>query len=156
MTRPVHARGEQRALCGVRQVLRTHTTANPDSVTCPRCLAAMRRAARLTPEKQTSVGYVSNEVFGVEPATLTTRTCPMPQTEPHPLDGQFEPAAEAVAKCSPATPLADTAAASAAISLKRIADALDGAGFAGTLEDAIVRALDNGANNAISTWMRHR
>jgi hypothetical protein len=45
---------------------------------------------------------------------------------------------------------------STAISLKRIADALEGGGLADKLEDSIVRAIGHGADNAISSWLRHR
>lgn len=46
--------------------------------------------------------------------------------EHHPFDGQFEPAAEAVAKDNPSIPLPEIAQASIAISLKRLADHLAG------------------------------
>lgn len=52
---------------------------------------------------------------------------PMPDySPPHPFDGQFEPPAEALAKMNPCIPLPEIAQASIAISLKRIADLLDG------------------------------
>lgn len=49
----------------------------------------------------------------------------------HPLDGQFEPAAEAVSIAEPKQwSVAEIAAASTAISLKRIADVLEAGLFA--------------------------
>lgn len=48
------------------------------------------------------------------------------QDPPHPFDGKFEPAAEAVAKDNPMIPLSEIALASIAISLKRLADTIDG------------------------------
>lgn len=55
------------------------------------------------------------------------------------------------------TPIDTTAAlASIAISLKRIADVLENNESANQLEEAIIRAIDAGANNAISTWQRRR
>lgn len=50
----------------------------------------------------------------------------MADLEPHRLDGQFEEAAEAVARHDPNIPLKTIAEVSLAISLKRIAEALDG------------------------------
>ena len=44
--------------------------------------------------------------------------------EPHPLDGQFEPAAEAWAKLQPLIPASEIAQVSIAITLKRMADHL--------------------------------
>ena len=55
------------------------------------------------------------------------------------------------------TPIDMTAAAaSIAISLKRIADALENNENANRLEEAIIRAIDCGASNAIQTWLRAR
>lgn len=46
--------------------------------------------------------------------------------DPHPLDGQMEPAAEMFAKAHPSLPSSHSATVSIAISLKRIADAMTG------------------------------
>lgn len=54
---------------------------------------------------------------------------------PHPFDGQFEPPAEAAAKGDPRIPLSEIAAASTAISLKRIADSLSTSGAQDLLSD---------------------
>lgn len=64
---------------------------------------------------------------------------PMPdyQPESHPFDGQFEPAAEAVAKDSPCIPLPEIAQASIAISLKRLADHLAGTNQRSGIVDAL-------------------
>lgn len=48
------------------------------------------------------------------------------QDPPHPFDGQFEPPAEAVSKENPRIPLSEIALASIAISMKRLADRIDG------------------------------
>lgn len=48
------------------------------------------------------------------------------QDPPHPFDGQFEPPAEAASKENPRIPMSDIALASIAISLKRLADQIDG------------------------------
>ena len=47
------------------------------------------------------------------------------QPEPHPFDGKFEAAAEAVSKSNTYIPLPEIAQASIAISLKRIADMME-------------------------------
>ena len=50
-------------------------------------------------------------------------------------------------------------ALSTAVSLKRIADALNpatGPTFNDRLEEALQRGIENGANNAISTWQHRR
>lgn len=57
--------------------------------------------------------------------------------EPHPFDGQFEPAAEAVAKDNPHISLDKIAQASIAISLKRLADHLTGTDLRRDLVDAL-------------------
>lgn len=67
--------------------------------------------------------------------------------ETHPFDGQFEPPAEAIAKMNPGIPLPAIAQASIAISLKRIADALNGDGldFSNIAHEAGM-AFQNGIN----------
>lgn len=55
---------------------------------------------------------------------MTTTDSPAP--EPHPFDGQFEPAAEKAWRGNDDIPLRAIAQASIAISLKRIADGVEG------------------------------
>lgn len=78
------------------------------------------------------------------------------EEEGHPLDGAFELPAERLSKGNPRIALGEIALASAAISLKRIADALEGGKLAEKLEDALVRGIDTGADQAIGSWIRRR
>ena len=50
----------------------------------------------------------------------------------------------------------DASLTSIAISLKRIADAIEGTGLADKIEQAISSGLWNGAENAIGQWRRSR
>lgn len=76
---------------------------------------------------------------------------PMPDyPPPHPFDGQFEPAAEAVAKDSPHIPLDEIAAASLAISMKRIADAITSP--TNEYGETAVEALGGNLRRALMGW----
>lgn len=78
--------------------------------------------------KETAMGAEQNTAHGE----------PMPDyMQPHPFDGQFEPAAEAVAKDNPRIPLPEIAQASIAISLKRLADHLAGTDQRSGIVDAL-------------------
>lgn len=65
---------------------------------------------------------------------------------PHPLDGQFEPQAEAWAKMQPTIPASEIAQVSTAISLRRLADAFTSSvnDYGETLPEAIAGELRRG------------
>lgn len=50
----------------------------------------------------------------------------------------------------------DTALVSIAVSMKRIADALEGTAFADNVANAIAHGIDTGALHAINNWVRSR
>lgn len=80
--------------------------------------------------------------MGAEMNTAHGDPSDMPE-EPHPFDGQFEPPVEVMAKRNPAIPFHQLAQASAAISLKRIADALDGTTAGVDISDSLCGGVRN-------------